>query len=239
MNLAQKQYELGFNLLMNSQRFSTTNYFRNLDTIRSRPSQYTSPKRYIFKKTIQEPFKDYFVMKSNEQFRIRIETIQNKPVIPKLNTEYIELEERMQTNRERARQLYNRAISLENERFEKRVFNQRPRAINIKLLEKLYKEKHEKYINILKTPNKRRFNIYGNYSSLPIRLPKILNNKDNKYNKISLHSRTEANLDSDNEQNNNNSLELKDHEHKEISHQRQGHIEGQHREFNNNAETIG
>ena len=238
MNLAQKQYELGFNLLMNSQRFNTTNYFRSIDTIKSRQNQYLSPRRFIIKKNLQEPFKDFFVMKSNEKFRIKIDAIQNKPVIPKLNTEYIELEQRIHNNKEKTRQLYLRAISLENEKFAKRIFAQRPRVLDTKLLEKLYKENHEKYIDILKSGNKRRLNFNGNDNTIPVRLPKIISKIDSKYK---IHSKTEANLDSDNEQNdNNNSLELKDHEHKEISHQKQGHIEGQHREINNNlAETSG
>ena len=227
MNFAQKQYELGFHILGGSQRFNTTNYFRNIDTIRSRQNQYpTSPKQYIIKKNLNEPFKDFFVLKSNERFRLKLETIQSKPVIPKLNEEYIQLEQRMKNNRERTRELYNRALSLENEKFAYRVFTQKPRFINAKFLEKIYAN-HEKNI-AQKSPKKRQ----SIYNSLSIKLPKISGYKDWKYN---LHSRTEANLDSDNENSNDKSLELKDHGYKEISHKKQGYIEGQH---NNQEEKV-
>lgn len=227
MNSSQRRYELGFNLLGNSQRFNTTNYFRTIDLIRSRQSQFpTTTKKYMIKSTIQEPYKDFFVKKTNEKLRLKLETIQSKPVAPKLNLEYIELEQRMKNNKERTRELYNRALSLENEKFVYRVFTQKPRVINAKLLKKLYEENHNKYIEQLKSPKNRK---NSESSSIPVRLPKI--------NKKNAHYKTEANLDSDDEDK-NNYLELKDHEHKEISHQRQGHIEGQHRGDNNHqAET--
>ena len=57
---------------------------------------------------------------------------------------------------------------------------------------------------------------------MPVRLPKLSTYKNGK-NKV--HSRTGANLDSDNDKINDNSVELKDHAHKEISHQKRGHIE--------------
>ena len=230
MNSTQRKYELGFNLLVNSKKLNTTNYFRTIETIRSRKNQFTvSPKKYIIKSSIKEPYKDYFVIQANQKLRFKIETLQRKPVIPKLNTEYSEIEQRMKNNKERIREIFNRNLLSQNEQFVNRVFSQKPRVINTILLQKLYEEKHEKYIKMLQSPKNRKNSCNSNL--VPVRLPKI--SKNNK------HYRTEANLDSDNEDskdyNNNNSLELKDHEHKEISHQRQGHIEGQHR-YDNNAE---
>ena len=220
MNFAQRHYELGFKILGGSQKFNTTNYFSHIDTIRSRPNQYPlSPTRFLLKKNLYEPFKDFYVIKSNEKFRLKLETIQTKPVIPKINEEYIQLEQRMKNNRERARELYNRALSLENEKFKNRVFTQKPRVSNLRLIEKLYGNQQRN--SIVKSPKKRN----SIYSSIPIKLPKLSGYKDWKYN---LHSRTEANLDSDNENSNDKSLELKDHGYKEISHKKQGYIEGQH-----------
>ena len=225
MNFAQKQYELGFRLLGNSQRFNTTNYFRSIDTAKSRPNQFpASPRKFFIKKNLQEPYKDIFVKKSNERFRLRLETLQSKPVIPKLNNEYIELEKIMKNNKERARQIYNRALSIENEKYTNRVFTQRPRIMAAKYLEKLYEENKEKFEK-LKSP-RRSIDKYDNYSTLPVKLPRIKDRRN------TFHSRTEANLDTSDNELNNNSLELKDHGHKEISHQKQGHIEGQHREYN-------
>ena len=224
MNFAQKQYELSLRLLGNSPRFNTTNYFRSIDTAKSRPNQFpSSPRKFFIKKNLQEPYKDIFVIKSNERFRLRLETLQTKPVIPKINNEYIELEKIMRNNKERSRQIYNRALSIENEKYTNRVFTQRPRILRTKYLEKLYEENRENFEKI-KSP-RRSNDKYGNNNILGVKLPKIRDRRN------TFHSRTEANLDSDNELN-NNSLELKDHGHKEISHQKQGHIEGQHREYN-------
>jgi len=222
MNFAQKQYELGFRLLnsTNFQRFNTTNYFKSLDNAKSRPNPYPSPKKYLLRKVVQEPYKDFFVIKSNRNFRLKLNSIESKPVIPKINIEFLELGQRMKNNKEKTRELFNRAISLENERISNRIFTQKPRVLNTKLLEKLYVETHDKYIEKLKSPSITRYK--KNLHPIPITLPKLSSFKFGKY---SIQSRTEANLDSDNEEVNNNSLELKDHGHKEIYHQKQGHLE--------------
>ena len=222
MNFSQKQYELGFRLLnsTNFQRFNTTNYFKSLETAKNRPNPYPSPKKFVIKKSLQEPYKDIFVIKSNMNFRLRLNSIETKPVIPKINVDYIELGQRMRNNKERTRELYNRAISLENERFTNRVFTQKPRVTNTKILEKLYLENHSRILEQLKSPSITRYK--NDFNKMPVRLP-ILSTYKNGKNKI--HSRTEANLDSDNDEMNDNSVELKDHVHKEISHQKRGHIE--------------
>ena len=134
-------------------------------------------------------------------FRLRLNSIETKPVIPKINIDYVELGQRMRNNRERTRELYNRAISLENEKFTNRVFIQKPRVTNTKILEK--------------SPSITRYK--NDFNKMPVRLPKLSTYKNGK-NKV--HSRTEANLDSDNDEINDNSVELKDHVHKEISHQK-------------------
>ena len=145
--------------------------------------------------------------------------------MPKMNEEYIQLEQRMRNNRERTRELYNRALSLENEKFANRVFTQKPRVLNTIFLEKLHGNQRN---NEQESPKKR----HSIYNSFPLKLPKISGYKDWKY---TLHSRTEANLDSDNENSNDKFLELKDHGYREISHKKQGYIDGQH---NNQVEKV-
>ena len=209
MNLLQKQYGLKINIQKDSQRYNIENYFNTIEAIRSRPTQFiTYPKNCFIKKISQEPYKDIFVIQSNRKMRLRLESIRNKPVIPKINNEYLELEERMKNNRDKIRELNNKVLTIENERFMNRVFSQRPRIINVRSLGKLYEDNIEP---IKSTRNRRN-------SNNALILPKITNNN--------LHHKTEANIDSDNENSNNNSLDLKDHGHKEISHQRQGHITG-------------
>ena len=70
MNFAQKQYELGFRLLGNSQRFNTTNYFRSIDTAKNRPNQFpASPRKFFLKKNLQEPYKDIFVNNTSPKLK--------------------------------------------------------------------------------------------------------------------------------------------------------------------------
>ena len=229
MKLSQKQYELNFNMINNSQKFDINNYFQTIEAIRNRPNQFKVPQKQIIIKRIEnEPFKNIFVIKSNRKLRLRLESIQSKPVIPQINNDYLEVMKIMRNNRERIRELNNRALTIENERFISRVFSQKPR-INSNLLEKLYEDNHEKYNGQLQTPRYRRNS--SNTNIVPVKLPKITKNNN--------HLKTDANINSDNENSKNISLELKDHGHNEISHQKQGHIEGQHRvNTNNQAETI-
>ena len=184
--------------------------------------------------TEMENLHKLFEEKITKQMEINYKNLEEKSKenilnldIPKLNLEYIELEQRMKNNRDRAREIYNRALSLENAKFALRVFTQKPRFMHTKFLEKLYEENYQ-----TKSP-KRTINKSINTKKLRVYLPKISGYKDWRY---SIHSRTEANLDddNDNEIGNNSSVELKEHGQKETKHQRQGHIEGQHRGANNN-----
>ena len=78
---------------------------------------------------------------------------------------------------------------------------------------------HEKYVEILKSPYiMRRSNKYSPAKN-PVYLPKI-------EKRVNAHSKTEFNLDSDNEKSHDNSMEMNDHGAQEISHQKRGHIDG-------------
>ena len=88
MNLLQKQYGLKINIQKDSQRYNIENYFNTIEAIRSRPTQFiTYPKNCFIKKISQEPYKDIFVIQSNRKMRLRLESIRNKPVIPKINND--------------------------------------------------------------------------------------------------------------------------------------------------------
>ena len=96
MNLTQRRYELTFNLLGYPQKYNKTNYFSIIESIKGRKNQFTtSPKKYIIKSSNREPYKDSFIIKANNKLRLKIETLQSKPVLPKINTEYIEIEKRI------------------------------------------------------------------------------------------------------------------------------------------------
>lgn len=218
MNSFQRQYESGFRLATNIQKFSSTNYFKSLDSIRKRQIQIPTPKKYIIKKFSNEPFKDFFVLRENKRIKLRLDNINEKPPVPKLNYEFIKLGEIMRNNKERNREIYQKALSLENSKFTARIREQKPILLTAKELDKMFAE-HEKYVEILKSPYIMRRSQKYSPSKTPVYLPKI-------EKKINTHSKTEFNLDSDNEKSHDNSMEMNDHGAQEISHQKRGHIDG-------------
>ena len=209
MNFSQKQYELNLRLF-STDLSDPSNYFNSLNLAKLRKNPYASPKKYVIKHVNTEPYKDFYVINENKKIKIRLDNISNKPVEPILNNEYIEIEQRIKNNKEKNREIYKRGLSKENEKYSSRVFTQKPRIINTELLEKLYIETHEKYIEQLKPKkvnknNKKTPRLYGK-----IKLPKI-----SGYN---------INIDLNE---NNKSKELKNHGREEIAHQKPGHEENQ------------
>ena len=210
MNFSQKQYELSLRLFSTDLNDSN-NYFNSLNLAKARKNPFTSPKKYVIKHINTEPYKDFFVINENKKIKIRLDTINSRPVEPILNNEYIELEQRMKNNKERNREIYNLGLSRENEKYSSRIFSQKPKVISTEMLEKLYAETHEKYIEQLKSKNTTRnkgkdqaVKIYGR-----IKLPKIsaYKNLDTVINE------------------NSKSKEIKTHGHKEINHQKPGHYD--------------
>jgi hypothetical protein len=210
MNFSQKQYELS-RCLFSTDLSDPNNYFTSLNLAKARKNPYSSPKKFIIKHVSTEPFKDFYVIKENKKIKIRLDSISNKPVEPILNNEYIELEERIKINKDKYREIYKRGLSRDNEKYSSRIFSQKPRIISTELLEKLYIETHEKYIEQMKGKNTARNKgkeksgkLYGK-----IVLPKISGYKD-------------WNMDSNE---NIKSKEVKNHGHKEITHQKPGHAD--------------
>ena len=221
MNFSHKQYELSLRVFSTDLNDST-NYFNSLNLAKARKNPFTSPKKYVIKHINTEPYKDFFVINENKKIKIRLDTINSKPVEPILNNEYIELEQRIKNNKERNREIYNLGLSRENEKYSSRIFSQKPKVISTEMLEKLYTEKHEKYIEQLKSKNNTRnkgkdqpVRIYGK-----IKLPKIsaYKNFDTVINE------------------NSKSKELKNHGHKEITHQKPGYYDSNDNGNNENVD---
>ena len=204
MNFSQKQYELNLRLF-STDLSDSTNYFNSLNLAKLRKNPYASPKKYVIKHVNTEPYKDFYVINENKKIKIRLDNISNKPVEPILNNEYIEIEQRIKNNKERNRELYKRCLSKENEKYSSRIFSQKPRVINTELLEKLYIETHEKYIEQLKSKK-----VNKNSNKTPRLFGKIILPKISAYNNMDLNE-------------NDRSKDLKNHGHKEITHQKPGH----------------
>ena len=221
MNATQKLYDSGFNTITGIKQLNPLLYFRSLQLIDGRKTQYPSFDKFNIKKITKLPYKDYFVIESNKKYKNKITDWRQKPVIPKINSVYLELDKRIKINKEKIKEKKIRALTLENKKYNIRVKNQKPKLLKAEILSKLFIENHDKYLELLLRNS--RFRKKGNSSNIIksryIKLPNISGYKDGMFSKM--HSKTEFNLD-ENENSKDNSVEQKDHKHKEISHQKQG-----------------
>ena len=114
-------------------------------------------------------------------------------------------------------------IKPEDNRCYKQISIEKARVLNAKYLNKLYKENHDKYLELLLRPMKIRANkMKKNQKSYNFRtrLPNISQTStDGFYSK----GRYKTDISSTNEQSNENSLELKEHKRHEIIHGRPNH----------------
>ena len=224
MKTIQKQYELKSRMLNNSQNIEITDYFRFLDEIRKRKNLYIIPQEKInIKRVICEPFKDPNVIDENKRLKERLYTIIDERPLPKLNIEYLEVRDRIKNSKEKYREIAQKGLSVENSRFQDRVFNQKPRIEEIRFLRKIHK-RHSKLMKNSKTENYE--DDYKKYSKRiqNLILPNIYGHKDGKSEKIFQTEVNTTNNISQNEQSLENAEKMKDHNYNEISHQKQGHI---------------
>ena len=221
MNATQKLYDSGFNTITGIKQLNPLLYFRSLQLIDGRKTQYPSFDKFNIKKITKLPYKDYFVIESNKKYKNKITDWRHKPVVPKINSIYLELDKRIKINKEKIKEKKIRALTLENKKYNIRVKNQKPKLLKAEILNKLFIENHDKYLELLLRNS--RFRKKGNSSNIIksryIKLPNISGYKDGMFSKM--HSKTEFNLD-ENDNSKDNSVEQKDHKHKEISHQKQG-----------------
>ena len=224
MNPIQKLYDYKSSILDYDQRATQTEYFNILNHIRSRQNKYSIPPEKInIKRNSCEPYKDPDVINSNKKYQLKISTIIDEPAFPKLNFEYLDNRKKLKRNKETYRDIAKILLTAENEKYQDRVFNQKPRVENVSILLKDYEQS-------LIYKNLGRNNIglkkYYKEKSNHLILPAI-NKQKNKNEKI---FQTEVNDNSggnsDNEQNVHDSKEMKEHKYNEISHQKQGHLEG-------------
>jgi len=222
MKYLQKIYDIKSQLLIKSRQIDASEYLYLVEQIHSRPNQYIIPQKKIkIKRPIYEPFKDPLVIRENKYNKLRIYNILDKRSSPKLNYEYLEARDIMRNNKEKQRELAERALSLENSKFQERVFNQRPRVEEYK---------NFRTINNKDSDSSRDKDYISNYKKYTRKinkliLPDIYENKNKKSKKV-LKIDINSNHDSLNQQLLENGEKMKDHNYAEISHQKQGHIQG-------------
>ena len=224
MKSLQKLYELKSKALSKSLKIEADEYFKFIDRIRSRPNQYTIPQEKIqIKSSVYPPFKDPFIIEANKKNKSRIFSILDEPASPRLNYEYLEVRERMRNSREKYREIAEKSLSLENSKFQDRVFNQKPRIDEIKSL-------NLKKIKLMKSSMTKDYESdYRKYKRKArdnnLILPYINSHKKDKSYKI-FQTEVNSKNNSVTETNIENGEKIKGHNYKDISHQRQGHLQG-------------
>jgi hypothetical protein len=205
-------------------------FFKNIDLIRERKTMYPLYQTVYLKSTKPHiPYKTAFVIEDNKRFGGRMGGIMNKKAMPKINTVFLELEERIKHNNKKNADNKKRALTLENEKYTNRVMTQKPRVLNTKYLKKLYEEKHDKYLELLLRPMKLKNNKKSNLQrtlNFRTKLPNISSTStDGFYSKY--RSSTENNMETTNEQSKENSLELVENRRHEMLHNKPGSLYAQ------------
>ena len=222
MNSNQRLYDLAFITINNSTtKLNPFDYYKNIKTIYSRRTQFPSFDKFSFKRInpIPIPYKDHFVIESNKKYSSKIKSLIKKPVIPKINSEFEELEQRLKNNNERNKFVKARALKLENKKFKMRVKDQRPKILKASELSKLFIENHSKYSEIkLRNSRFRKKPVKKSEPKQHLSLPSI-SGSEFIYKSIGIKS--EYNLDS-NDSSKDNSLEQKDHKYPDFSHEKKG-----------------
>ena len=222
MNSSQRLYDLAFITINNSTaKLNPFDYYKSIKTIYSRRTQYPSFDKFSFKRIYPKPipYKDHFVIESNKKYTSKIKTLIKKPVIPKINSEFDELDQRLKNNNERNRFVKARALKLENKKYKMRVKDQKPKLLKASHLSKLFIENHTKYSeNFLRNLRFRKKPAKKTEPKQHMSLPSI---SGSEFNYKSIRFNSEYNLDSNNSSK-DNSLEQKDHKHHEFSHEKQG-----------------
>ena len=221
MNALQRQYGKSLLTINCEERLNPSIYYKTLKIISKRRTHYPSSDQFISNKISQIPYKNYFVRESNKQYNLKLKEIRNKPVKPKINSDFKDLTEKIKYSIERNKQLKTRALTLENKKYINRIKDQKPKLLRAKYLNEIFKENHDKYIaSLLRNSRFRKKEDKRN----SFRLPYVKSNirYKNGSTAAKMHSKTEYNLDEGSSK--DNSIEQKDHKYNEISHNQQGHI---------------
>ena len=164
MNLRQKSYD-SFNTTNRLLKLTNSYYHnRNLDFIKNRKSKFVSIKKEksVHKSKYLQPFKDFFVKRSNATLISKINEMRWKPVKPKINTFFIAKEKDIQDFRQRYQIINKDSIKNENINYKKRIKNQKP-FFSTKYMDKDFKDNHSKILGKL-----RQVSENDNCSVLPI-----------------------------------------------------------------------
>ena len=226
MNINQRLYDTRLKMITSDIYADPFYFLKNIDLIRARKTMYPMYKIFYLKKKTQIPYKMNYVMENNKRFTERMGGIMNKKVSPKINNVFLELEERLKNNKQRNRSNKTRALTLENEKYATRVLTQKARILNVHYLNKLYKEKHDKYMELLLRPTKLKMNKkikFHRTFNFKTKFPNIsATSTDGFYSRY--RSNTENVMETTNDQSKENSIELTEQRRNEMVHNKPGNL---------------
>jgi len=226
MKSSQILYDSALTTIIGSRKLNPFNYFRTLQSIKERKTQYPLVRKFLIKKMVQMPCNNYYVMESNKKYLEKLEDMRKTKVVPKLNSVFLEFETRIRNNKEKVKENEKRSLTLENRKYNIRINNQQPKVLRAKYLNELFKKTHDKYFELLLRNS--RFQKNGNKSNKIkhlVQLPSISGYLDGMFSPLRTKTEFLTEKDNDREQSNDNSVEQRDHKQSEIYHQKQGHID--------------
>ena len=110
---------------------NTNSYYhrKNLETIKNRKSQYLPVKTFSSakknKRNIQEPFKNYFVIKTNKSITHRLMDIKFAPIKPLINKDFFIKHKQINDYKKVYKLLDDKHLKEENERYKMRLSYQK------------------------------------------------------------------------------------------------------------------
>ena len=243
MNPIQKQYEFKSKIPTLFHKIEPEDYFRYLSIINTRKNQYLETQtKFNIKRNIYEPFKDPSIIEANRRLKLKIYSIIEEPPLPKINKEYLEVKETITRNKEKCREIAQRALSIENEKYKNEVFNQKPRVELFRKIKKLHinHNNNSRANTISRTKRSENEKKYSDKNTNDLILPKINRRREKKEKerekeKDEIIEKTEKLFQTEVIPHNNNSVDdqsienterLNEHKYEDISHQKQGHIYG-------------
>lgn len=131
----------------------TNSYYhnKNLDLIKHRKNQYNNYNvpTTVRRKKKSEPYKDFFVIRENKIFSNKLNDIKWQPVKPKINTVFYKNESNFMKCKERYKYLHDTHQSEENERYKRRLHQQKA-FLSTQEMDNKFNDEHMKTVQKLR-----------------------------------------------------------------------------------------
>ena len=92
-----------------------------------------------------QTLQEFYALCETRHFNSKIGSVRSKPIVPTLNTEFLENHTRLLQYKQNNRKLQQRAISIENQKYQNRIFT--TRSAFLRLYGKKFEKSHDERIN--------------------------------------------------------------------------------------------